>query len=353
MEPKKIEKGVLIIVGVTGSGDETGKAWEAFMKLDKLNPLKNKVGEEGYEIRMYHGEGPGEVQVGVQVKDARVPPEYKVISLPASQYAEFEIYPAKGWESSNAEINNWLSENTGFYQQSRLGDKTYAVEVYDKRYKGDKDPTSVLGILIPIINIDGATMAKKIAGQIEEIGGQIEQYLGAEARKKVMKGSNDILAAGDPVKGARWVKEAMDRLDTLTDKKTREQIMSACGRNCHSIHQKDTKELRDMRLNYSTEEEFLVECIMHTPSDVGTRFERDGNVLIQYYTPRQYGKGMRCYCYLIGGLPAGETASPTYCQCSRGFVEKHWEYILGRPLKVELGETAITGAEECKFIIHL
>jgi len=106
MEPKILTRETLLIAGVTGRGDETGKAWEAFMELDKANTLKNKVSEEGYEIRMYPGgKGPGVVHVGMQVKDARVPKEYKVISLPASLYAEFVIYPSKGWESSNAGWN--------------------------------------------------------------------------------------------------------------------------------------------------------------------------------------------------------------------------------------------------------
>src|SRR4030042_4834656 len=110
MEPKIFIREILLIAGVTGSGDETRKAWEAFEKLDKVNPLRNKVSEEGYEVRMYPGgHGPGEVHVGMQVKDARVPKEYKVISLPASLYAEFVICPSKGWESSNAEMDTWLS----------------------------------------------------------------------------------------------------------------------------------------------------------------------------------------------------------------------------------------------------
>ena len=85
----------------------------------------------------------------------------------------------------------------------------------------------------------------------------------------------------------------------------------------------------------------------------GMRFEREGNVLIQYYTPRTFGGGMRCYCSLIRGLPENETAPITYCQCSRGFVQKYWEGILGRPVQVELGDTAISGANECRFTIHL
>jgi hypothetical protein len=34
-------------------------------------------------------------------------------------------------------------------------------------------------------------------------------------------------------------------------------------------------------------------------------------------------------------------------------MEKYWEGILGRPVKVELGDTAISGATECKFVIYL
>ena len=53
------------------------------------------------------------------------------------------------------------------------------------------------------------------------------------------------------------------------------------------------------------------------------------------------------------GLPEDKTVSLTYCQCSRGLVEKTWELILGRPVQVEILESAISGATECKFVIHL
>ena len=45
MKPKILKKDALLIAGVTGSGDETGKAWGAFMKIQKMRPLKNQVGE--------------------------------------------------------------------------------------------------------------------------------------------------------------------------------------------------------------------------------------------------------------------------------------------------------------------
>ena len=96
MKPKIISKEAFLVAGVTGSGDETGKAWEAFTKIQKMHPLKNQTEEVGYEVRMYTAEGTSKVHVGVPVKDTRLPAEYKVVSIPATTYAEFEIYPSRG-----------------------------------------------------------------------------------------------------------------------------------------------------------------------------------------------------------------------------------------------------------------
>jgi len=57
---------------------------------------------------------------------------------------------------------------------------------------------------------------------------------------------------------------------------------------------------------------------------------------------------MRCYCGLFRELPTEET-----CNCSKGFVEKYWEAVLQKPVKVDLLQSAISGAKECKFAIHL
>ena len=150
MQPKILKKKAFLVAGIAGSGDETAKAWEVFMKIHKLHPLENQAGEEGYEVRLYPAEGPGKIYVGMQVKGARIPAEYKLISLPAADYAEFEIYTVKGYSSSNAEMSTWLEENANTYKESLLDGMHYAIEVYDKRYKGEKDPTSVVGILVPI-----------------------------------------------------------------------------------------------------------------------------------------------------------------------------------------------------------
>ena len=72
------------------------------------------------------------------------------MAVPAFQYAGFDIQVAKGYGSSNAPMNQWLQENEKRYRQGKIGNREFSIEVYDNRYKGDKDPASVVGILLPI-----------------------------------------------------------------------------------------------------------------------------------------------------------------------------------------------------------
>ncbi len=194
-------------------------------------------------------------------------------------------------------------------------------------------------------------MPSNFVKMIEEIGRNIENQAGTEVKDGVMQGSEKITSSTKPEKVAVWVKGAMDRLDGLSDQATREQIMNNCGYNC-ALHNKTPLERGKARRNkYASEDDFLT-AEQEKPS-AGTRLVRDGDTLYQFYTPQAFTRPMRCYCGLLRGLPAEETVSLTYCQCSRGFVQKYWEYVLGKPVQVEILESAISGAKECKFAIHL
>ncbi len=194
-------------------------------------------------------------------------------------------------------------------------------------------------------------MANRIAGQINEIGRNVEDLAGYELRLKVMQGSEKIISSSNPAKVATWVKQAMDRLDALVDAPTRRKIMVNCGYNCILINQRPLEDARARRLRFASEEAFLEAEVRKPPR--GMRFERRGNLLTQYYIPQSFGSGMRCYCSLLRGLPAGQTASLTFCQCSLGFVQRYWEGLLEREVRVDLLESAVSGAGECKFVVHL
>jgi hypothetical protein len=194
-------------------------------------------------------------------------------------------------------------------------------------------------------------MTSKTAGQIQELGGHIEEVAGAKVRQKVMEGSETIAKSSDREKVALWMKDAVDRLDACTTPEKCKEIMGACGHACIAHNKGLANGIKNRRLKYKTEEDFLKAEIKKPVK--GIRLEQKGKTLIHYYTPRTYSTPRRCFCGLMNALPDGVNTSPTYCYCSLGFIEKYWEGALGRVVKVEMVETCMTGADECKFIIHL
>jgi predicted transcriptional regulator YdeE len=149
MEPTVFSKKMLSVAGISAAGSETARAWQAFKQLNQTFPLKNKSSEDGYEIRFFSKQTGAVVHVGACVKNSTVPPQYQVVSLPASLYAEFIIFPARGYTSSNAVMQKWLERNPQ-YQQRNSGDKAYSILVYDTRYKGETDPASQVACWVPL-----------------------------------------------------------------------------------------------------------------------------------------------------------------------------------------------------------
>ena len=179
----------------------------------------------------------------------------------------------------------------------------------------------------------------------------IEHYAGAEVSKKVMKGSEDITEKTDKKKTALWTKDAMERLDSLVDEKTKIQIMNNCGSNCAEINKRVIQKAVERRKKFSAIDDFL-KAEQENPQK-GTKIIREGNQLFHIYTPQAFTHPMRCYCGLIRALPKDVTMSKTYCHCSEGFIKKYWESILEKPVNVTLIESAISGASECKFAVQL
>jgi len=179
----------------------------------------------------------------------------------------------------------------------------------------------------------------------------VEQLAGKTVAAKVMEGSEQITEKTDKKKTAEWVKNAMEKLDALVDEKNRVQIMQNCGYNCAKKNSKVIERAVARRKKYADIDAFL-EVEQQKPAK-GTRLAREGNILYQFYTPQAFTRPMRCYCGLLRGLPNEESVSKTYCNCARGFVEKYWEAVLEKPVKVDLLQSVVAGDKECKFAIHL
>jgi len=179
----------------------------------------------------------------------------------------------------------------------------------------------------------------------------LEQVVGKSVASKVMEGSEQLTEKTDKKKVAKWVKDALERLDDLVDEKTRVRVMQNCGYNCAKKNHKVIEGAVARRKKYNSTDDFL-EAEVQNPMK-GTKLAREGTIIYQFYTPQKFSRPMRCYCSLFRGLPVEDTISLTYCNCSKGFVEKYWEAVIQKPVKVDLLQSAISGAKECMFAIHL
>jgi hypothetical protein len=187
-------------------------------------------------------------------------------------------------------------------------------------------------------------------GQLDTLNEILGKIAGAEIQSKVMEGREKLKPSSSAEKVAVWVKGAMDRLDAEASGAISQQVMLECGYYCSTINKSAIAKGKARRAKFSSVDEYIAAEEEH-PSP-GTRLVLDEEGIHQFYTPKHWSHPLRCYCSLVNGLPEGETISKTYCQCSRGFVQKFWEAVLERPVVVELGLTALTGSEECEFIIR-
>jgi hypothetical protein len=166
-----------------------------------------------------------------------------------------------------------------------------------------------------------------------------------------MEGSEKITPSTGKTNIAGWVRGALERMDSLTDEKTRTQIMENCGYNCALHNRAPIERAKARRKKFESLNDFL-DAEQRKPM-AGTKLERQGDKLYWYFMPQSFKTPMRCFCGLLRALPQHETVSRSYCNCSKGFVKKYWEGVLGKPVDVEVLQTAVSGAKECKFAIHI
>ena len=91
--------------------------------------LKNKLSDNGFKIRIY-SEDRCECHVGLSVSDNNIDNVFGTITLPASEYAVFEVFVSKGYDSENQAMERWLSENSKIYKQAQINGKSFVVEYY-------------------------------------------------------------------------------------------------------------------------------------------------------------------------------------------------------------------------------
>ena len=149
-----------------------------------------------------------------------------------------------------------------------------------------------------------------------------------------------------------WLKDLMDNMDAILDEKMKRNLMNACGRSCY---------VNAFGVASQTEvSPQLAEAWMKYLKDAGFEIQDHGSVTVVHFgwkrdhqnplTGLMLSDGY-CMCELAESIPKG--LSPTFCNCSAGYIGEMFKRYLGKAVRVEVLETLISGGSECRFRIEI
>ena len=150
-------------------------------------------------------------------------------------------------------------------------------------------------------------------------------------------GNIDEYNSFGPSKKAEWWRDTIIRMENELGPEKTKEIMTICGSKCcGSGHRKTVRKKFE---ESDSIEEFLKKI---SAKDVTYKLINKNTILAEY---------QRCFCGLV---KATKTAFPnmTYCQCSAEFNRQYFSSAFGKPVKVELTKSVISGNDSCKFYIH-
>jgi len=147
--------------------------------------------------------------------------------------------------------------------------------------------------------------------------------------------------------GQKVIKRLMDQMDRKLDRPTREEIMEACGRLCHDqSHPVPPPPTPEATARF-------LDGMRRYLGDGGV--EQVGPDTIVHFKYTQNPKGLKtadgyCLCPILEDAP--KDVSPTYCQCSVGYVKAIFEQGVGRAVEVHLDESVLRGGKNCRFTVR-
>ena len=144
-----------------------------------------------------------------------------------------------------------------------------------------------------------------------------------------------------------WISRFFTVLDKNLDEKTRIEIMRQNGEACYAGAYGETMEL--VPHSYEDIDKSIAEISSYLGKD---NPRREGNIIYFQYVGNPNGLKISdgyCLCPMLENGP--KTISPTYCQCSVGYVGMMFKKITGRQVKVDLLESLRLGGKTCSFKI--
>ena len=190
---------------------------------------------------------------------------------------------------------------------------------------------------------------------------KITENAGSGIREKVLEG-HEILATASPEERAEWSRQAMERLAELVpDPKIREKIM--VDRSCVFIEEFGSEPLLKLRKVFA--ETGSVEAVIEEMCRDNYKYAkpyREGDIVYETKNPSD-PEGFKnaktdyerqiTYCHCPLARAARIPVPEPYCYCGGGWYAGIWEFIIQKPVRIELLKSIMKGDDHCTFAIHL
>ncbi len=135
---------------------------------------------------------------------------------------------------------------------------------------------------------------------------------------------------------AKWVTNLLIALDGMVDEETRVRVLESCGRKC--IGEGFLVKAQTLAKKSKSTDEFLENL-----NRIWKHLHVDKNGVFVVYD--------QCYCPMVRSYKG--KLSPSFCNCSVGWIKELFERSLNKPVKVEKLGTIKQGNKQCKFRVTL
>lgn len=191
----------------------------------------------------------------------------------------------------------------------------------------------------------------------------IDEQAGPGVSERLLEG-HEGLAEASPEGRAAWSRQAMERLaEAVADVAAREKIMER--RACVFVEEFGEEPLLELRKIYQeTGDVDAVFEAMARDREKHSRPYREGDVVVEVKAPREAEafaaaqtpeerRVAYCHCPLARAGAASSPAPEPYCCCGGGWYKGIWEFIVERPVRVEVLRSVMRGDDDCAFAVHL
>lgn len=211
----------------------------------------------------------------------------------------------------------------------------------------------------------------------------LDELVGPELRGEIARGWDEPIAPPEPGEVIAWTQAAMQRLESLVDEPTRQEVMARCAclyppedlQDIRRAYQQSgdidlaQRMLRErfeafLRNTLNLDDGLIQDIIGRGWGPAGvrqgeliiaTKIPKSGN-LVKYIeeSDPQVKRQLYCHCPRIRqAISAGAQVPAVYCYCGAGFYRGIWEEITQRPVQVDVLESVLQGDEVCRVAIRL